>query len=73
MKQKVLPLFIANDRIPLKDDLLVNLTIHDIPSVLLKEFCTKVANPEYPGGISDAIKDLMWKAIEAQNQQEDAR
>jgi hypothetical protein len=67
MKQKVLPLFIANERIPLRDDLLVHVTIYDIPSILLKEFCTKVVNPKYPGGISDAIKDLMWKAIEAQN------
>jgi len=67
MKQKTLPLFIENGSIPLRNDLPVRLTIYDIPSFLLKEFCTKVVNPEYPGGISDAIKDLMWKAIEAQN------
>jgi hypothetical protein len=67
MKQKVLMVFIANEGIPLKDDLLVHLTVLDIPSVLLKEFCSKVVNLKYPGGISDAIKDLMWKAIEAQN------
>ena len=66
MKQKVLPLFIANERIPLRDDLLVHLTVYDIPSVLLREFCTKVVNSGYPGGISDAIKYLMWRAIEAQ-------
>ena len=66
MKQKTLPLFIANGSIPL-NDLPVRLTIYDIPSYLLKEFCTKVAIPEYPGGISDAIKDLMWKAIEAKS------
>ena len=59
MKQKPLPLFIADRSIPLRNDLPVHLTIYDIPSVLLKELCGKVVNSEYLGGISDAIKDLM--------------
>jgi len=41
----------------------VNITIYDIPSELVKEFSEKIVRPHYPGGISQAIKDLMRKAI----------
>ena len=46
-----------------KDDMFVNVTIMNVPSSLLKEFAQKVVNP-YPGGISDAIQDLMRKAVQ---------
>jgi len=42
----------------------VNITIYDIPASLLNEFSDKVVKPYYSGGISQAIKDLMKKAIE---------
>lgn len=42
----------------------VNITIYDIPADLLHEFSEKAVKPYYPGGISQAIKDLMWKTIE---------
>jgi hypothetical protein len=45
------------------DDLFVNLTIYDIPDSLLREFCKKIVQPNYLGGVSDAIKDLIQKAI----------
>ena len=47
----------------LAEDFPVKLTIYDIPVSLFKEFCLKVVQPRYPGGISDAIEDLMRKAI----------
>jgi hypothetical protein len=49
---------------PLSDDgdLLVSLTIYDIPASLLRQFSQNVIKPYYPGGVSDAIKDLMRKA-----------
>jgi hypothetical protein len=50
------------------DDLLVSLTIYDIPASLLKQFSQNVIKPHYPGGVSDAIKDLMRKAVNEKQQ-----
>lgn len=47
-------------------DSYVNLTIHAVSGSLLKEFMEKVVKPNYPGGISPAIKDLMRKAVKQQ-------
>jgi len=44
----------------------VDLTIIGIPEKLLHEFCEYVVKPHYPGGIGEAIMDLMKKAIEEQ-------
>jgi hypothetical protein len=49
---------------PFKDDITVNVTVSGIPSRLLKEFMQRVVNEQYPGGISPAIKDLMWLAVQ---------
>jgi metal-responsive CopG/Arc/MetJ family transcriptional regulator len=38
----------------------------DIPEDLLREFCEYVVKPFYEGGISEAIMDLMRKAVEEQ-------
>jgi hypothetical protein len=45
------------------DDMFVSLTIYDVPESMLIEFCKKIVQPNYPGGVSDAIKDLIQKAI----------
>jgi len=50
------------------DDMLVHLTIYDIPASLLRDFCKKTVQPKYPGGVSDAIKDLMRKAVNEKQQ-----
>jgi hypothetical protein len=41
----------------------VSITIYDVPESLVREFAEKVVGQMYSGGISDAIKDLMRKAI----------
>ena len=41
----------------------VSITIYDVPESLVREFAEKVVRPLYSGGVSDAIKDLMRKAI----------
>jgi len=41
----------------------VSLTVYDIPAELLHEFSDYVVKPSYPGGIAEAIKDLMRKAV----------
>ena len=46
----------------------VNITIYDIPAELVKEFSEKIVRPYYPGGISQAIKDLMKKAVEKEKE-----
>ena len=50
----------------------VNITIYDIPSELVKEFSEKIVRPYYPGGISQAIKDLMRKAVKKEKEEETA-
>jgi metal-responsive CopG/Arc/MetJ family transcriptional regulator len=40
-----------------------------IPEELLHEFCEHVVKPHYPSGISEAIMDLMKKAVEEQKRQ----
>jgi hypothetical protein len=52
---------IGNERYD--NDLSVHLTIYDVPAGLLRDFCKKIVQPNYPGGVSDAIKDLIQKAI----------
>ena len=46
-----------------KQDVLVNITLRHVPSDLLLEFTRKVA-ANYPGGMSEAVRDLMRRAIE---------
>lgn len=49
-----------------KDDMFVNVTICNVPESLLREFMRTVVNPSYPGGISEAIQDLMRKETRIQ-------
>jgi len=49
----------------------VNITIYDIPSELIEEFSEKIVKPYYPGGISQAIKDLMKKAVEKEKEKKE--
>ena len=56
MKKKVAVLATEND-------LSVDLTLHDFSATLLTEFAEKIIRPYYSGNISDAVKDLIQKAI----------
>jgi hypothetical protein len=46
-----------------EDDFSVDLTLHDFSANLLTEFAEKIMRPYYSGNMSDAVKDLMRKAI----------
>jgi len=46
-----------------EDDFSVDLTLHDFSAILLAEFAEKIVRPYYSGNMSDAVKDLMQKAI----------
>lgn len=50
-----------------EEDLLVDLTFHDVPASLLTEFAEKIVRPCYSGNINTAIKDLIQKAIAEQS------
>jgi len=45
-----------------KDDLFVSITLHRLPATLVRLFALKVAY-QYPGGIGEAVQELMKKAI----------
>jgi hypothetical protein len=49
-----------------KDDFFGNLTICNVPDSLLREFMRTVVWPKYPGGISEALQDLMRKEVQKQ-------
>jgi hypothetical protein len=46
-----------------EDDLLVDLTLHDFSATLLTEFAEKIVRPYYSGSMSNAVRDLIQKAI----------
>lgn len=49
-----------------ENGLLVDLTFHNVPASLLKEFALQVVRPYYSGSLSEALKDLMQKAVTEQ-------
>ncbi len=49
-----------------EEDLLVDLTCHNIPASLLSEFAEKIVWPYYKGNLNAAIQDLVHKALAEQ-------
>jgi hypothetical protein len=49
-----------------EEDLLVDLTFHNVPASLLAEFAEKIVRPYYSDNLNAAIQDLMHKAISEQ-------
>jgi hypothetical protein len=70
MRQRTLMHFQNGDFKILENEMFLHLTIYDIPASLLKEFMKLVVNPSYPDGISPAIKDLMWKAVQRRQEKQ---
>ena len=50
-----------------EDDLLVDLTLHDVPASLITEFAEKIVRPYYNGNLNAAIQDLIQKALSEQD------
>jgi peptidase E len=46
-----------------KDDLSVDLTLHDFSAALLTEFAEKIVRPHYLCNMNNAVKDFMQKAV----------
>jgi hypothetical protein len=50
-----------------EDDLVVDLTFHNVPASLLTEFAEKIVRPYYQGNLNAAIQDLINKALAEQD------
>jgi hypothetical protein len=50
-----------------ENDLLVDLTFHNVPASLLTEFAEKIVRPYYAGNMNAAIQDLIHKALAEQD------
>ena len=51
----------------MENDLLVDLTFHNVSASLLSEFAQKIVSPYYGGNLNAAIQDLLFKALAEQN------
>jgi hypothetical protein len=49
------------------NDLLVDLTLNQVPASLLSEFAEKIVHPYYKGNLNAAIQDLLHKALAEQD------
>jgi hypothetical protein len=50
-----------------QDDLLVDLTFHNVPASLLSEFAEKIVRPYYAGNMNAAIQNLLHKTLAEQD------
>jgi len=50
-----------------ENDLLVDLTFHNVPASLLAKFAEKIVQPYYAGNLNAAIQDLIHKALTEQD------
>jgi hypothetical protein len=51
----------------LENDLLVDMTFHNVSASLLAEFAEKIVSPYYSGNMNAAIQDLLHKTIAEQD------
>jgi hypothetical protein len=51
----------------LEEDLLIDLTCHDVPASLMAEFAEKIVKPYFSGNLNAAIQDLLNKALSEQD------
>jgi tagatose-1,6-bisphosphate aldolase non-catalytic subunit AgaZ/GatZ len=49
-----------------QEDLMVDLTLHQIPAAMLSEFAEKIVRPYYEGNLKKAIQDLIYKTLSEQ-------
>ena len=52
---------------PVKNDLLLDLTLHRVPALLISEFAEKIVRPYFNGNLNAAIQDLIQKALSEQD------
>ena len=62
VKQKGIVSYLQNEVELQKEDSFVDITLYRVPACLVREFALRVAY-KYPGGISEAIQEVMKQAI----------
>jgi hypothetical protein len=50
-----------------EEDLMVDLTFHNVSASLIREFAQKIVIPYYHGNLNAAIQDLMGKTVSEQD------
>jgi hypothetical protein len=50
-----------------EENLLVDLTLHGVPALLISEFAEKIVRPYYDGNMNAAIQDLLQKTLREQD------
>ena len=50
-----------------EENLAFDLTMHDVPALLITEFAEKIVRPYYNGNLNAAIQDLIVKALSEQD------
>ena len=50
-----------------ENDLLVDLTFHNVSASLLSEFAEKIVSPYYSGNLNAAVQDLLRKTLAEQD------
>ena len=64
IKQRNVQAYLQSEHADLpKEDIFVNITLYRVPGDLVQKFTRNVA-VNYPRGISEALQDLMRKALE---------
>jgi hypothetical protein len=61
-QRQILPFLQENGVSGTKDDIFVNITLYRVPASLVREFALRVC-VHHPGGISEAIQELMKNTI----------
>jgi len=56
-----------NQLLRIEEDLLIDLTFHNIPATLLTAFTKTIVRPYYRGNLNAAIQDLINKALTEQD------
>jgi tagatose-1,6-bisphosphate aldolase non-catalytic subunit AgaZ/GatZ len=49
-----------------QEELLIDLTVHQIPASLISDFAEKIVRPYYSGNLNTAVQDLINKALSEQ-------
>ena len=50
-----------------EEDLLVDLTFHGVPALLISDFAEKIVRPYFNGNLNATIQDLIHKALSEQD------
>ena len=50
-----------------EEDLLVDLTFHGVPALLISDFAEKIVRPYFNGNLNATIQDLIHKALAEQD------